>query len=121
MGVQTEVNSSNGLDDVMMGDDECSVGMQDRAGMGITKWLAQLAQARQGKVWFGPEAGDQHACRGCGCAGCRGWRQLKRQICGADHADFGHFLGGAKGGCDVWLWAQDGVARQVEWGGLGSG
>jgi hypothetical protein len=123
MGVQTEVDSSNGLDDVMMGDDECSVGMQDRAGMGITKWLAQLAQlaqARQGKVWFGPEAGDQHACRGCGCPGCRGWRQLKRQICGADHADFGHFLGGAKGGCDVWLWAQDGAARQVEWGlGLG--
>jgi hypothetical protein len=61
MGVQTEVDSSNGLDDVMMGDDECSVGMQDRAGMGITKWLAQLAQlaqarqgkARQGLVWAG--------------------------------------------------------------------
>jgi hypothetical protein len=51
MGVQTEVDSSNGLDDVMLGDDECSVGMQDRAGMGITKWLAQLAQA--GKARFG--------------------------------------------------------------------
>jgi hypothetical protein len=44
----TEVDSSNGLDDAMMGDDECSVGMQDRAGMGITKWLAQQGKARFG-------------------------------------------------------------------------
>jgi hypothetical protein len=92
----TEVDSSNGLDDVMMGDDECSVGMQDRAGMGITKWLAQQGKARQGKVWAGSRR-----------PGCMSWLWLS-WLSWVEAAETADMWSGPRG---LWAFSRRGQGR----------
>ena len=82
--------------------------------MAGTRWLAQ---ARQGKVCFGLEAGDKRQATSMPVLSCAGWLEAD------ETADMwsgprGLFCGQREGGRVAVRSGQDGVVARVEWDGV---